>query len=231
MLKLAAGTIFWLAAPLFGQSSVPYAAEIGSLFSDGSFDDSYPGEYRSIRSVDFRNFTLRFIDKDGKPTGTARLRNGKYERKETLQFESIELESLYYLSPEYALVVYSFFSAGGSSNTNGVAMLFSVSNRRLRQTQELNWDEHFATQAPFYSFDPMTKTFVVRSSPLSAWRRPLLCLGCRRHYFALGWNSLHQTELRTELSDYGKSETKKLVTVDPCTPITESPSAPRARKP
>ena len=208
MLKLAAGIIFWLAAPLFGQSSVPYAAEIGSLFSDGSFDDSYPGEYRSIRSVDFRNFTLRFIDKNGKPTGTARLRNGKYERKETLQFESIELESLYYLSPEYALVVYSFFSAGGSSNTNGVAMLFSVSNRRLRQTQELNWDEHFATL--FYSFDPMTKTFVVRSShylPGDAH-----CCVSAVDVITLRWDGIHftQTDFKTELSDYGKSEHKKL---------------------
>jgi hypothetical protein len=205
-----------LAAIALGQTSqVPYAQQSdgpGPTFTSENVSVSYPGSYSSIRKVDFRNFKIPFFDE--KPFS---LKNGHYKHDEPLGHWSIDLDSVYYLSTSpsskgsSALVLYSWFGAGGSSSQGGIAEVFNVSVGHLRSVQEINWDTHFEEAGqPTESFDPRTNTLVIRSAhyiPGDAH-----CCVSAMDIVTFRWNGARfvQADLRTELSEYGRREGKTL---------------------
>src|SRR5437868_504311 len=121
----------------FGQKSpVPYAPHSdgpGPTFTVENGNVAYPGNHPSIQSVDFRNLTLR----DGSGRALP-LRNGHYKHDEPGDVQVLDLDSIYYLGnrrardKESALLVYSWFAAGGSSSQGGIATVFTGSGGRLR---------------------------------------------------------------------------------------------------
>ena len=143
------------------QSPVPYADADGPTFAAHPDADTWPGSYQSIRSADFRNLRLpRVLAGDE----AMRLRNGHYEHNEPFDQSSVDLDSVRYLTAEgFALVVYSWFAAGGSSSSGDYAALFKVSNGRLQSLQSISWSTHSAGPRPTWSFDPKTNTVVIRS--------------------------------------------------------------------
>lgn len=102
--------------PLFCQtSSVPYAPNNDAprpTFTNETVTDSLlVGKYSSIQKVDFRNL---------KP-----LKNGRYRQHVDGVHYSEELDKVYYLdtptsNEQAALVLYSWFSVGGSSSQGSV---------------------------------------------------------------------------------------------------------------
>ena len=161
--------LFLLAVAAFGQTSrVPYAAGSdgpGPTFTISDVSLPYPGYYSSIRKVDFRNIKIPFFDER-----SFSLKNGHYKHDEPGAHWSFDLDSVYYLSTSpsskgsSALVLYSWFAAGGSSSQGGTAQVFTVSDGHLRSVQKIDWDTHFHAGQPTDSFDPGTNTLVIRSA-------------------------------------------------------------------
>jgi len=116
---------------------------------------SYPGTFQFVRRVDFQNLPVHLFDSSGE-VETVLLRNGAYERHDQFGFEELSVESVRSLPDvsksgrQYTLVVYREFYGGGSSNTDGLAQVFVLSQRRLQVTQQLKWDEHFAAPEGWY---------------------------------------------------------------------------------
>ena len=212
--------LFLLVASAFGQiSQVPYSPDgdgHGPTFTSENVDLSYPGSYSSIRKVDFQNFKFTAFDQAGKPAGSFSLRKGHYTHDEPTGHFSMELDSIYYLStlplPKggSALVLYSWFSAGGSSSQGRTAQVFTVSDGHLRSVQRIDWDTHFQAAQPTDSFDPITNTLAIRSAhyiPGDAH-----CCISAMDIVTFRWDGARfvQSSIQTELSEYGKREGKTL---------------------
>jgi hypothetical protein len=200
VIRAAAFCLLGLPA-LFSQTSlVPYAPNSdgpGPTFSNEIVAAAFRGRYSSIRKVDFRNL---------KP-----LKNGHY-REDGGRYAQ-ELDKIDYLaSPngEAALVLYSWFSVGGSSSQGGIARVFSIVGRSLRATQEIGWDTHFQAGQPFVTFDGDTNTLLIRSAhyiPGDAH-----CCVSAMDIVTFRWNgkAFVESDLQTVLSEYGKKEGKIL---------------------
>jgi len=128
----------------------------------------------------------------------------------------VELVAVEYLDlpsgsgQEHALILFDWFSIGGSSSKEGVAQVFTVSSGRLKVTQQFRWDEHFITNEPYHRYDPQAKTLIVRSAhylPGDAH-----CCVSAMDVVTLRWNEsrFDQMGVKTELSENGKKEGKAL---------------------
>jgi hypothetical protein len=189
----------------FGQTSrVPYAPQSdgpGPTFTSEISESSEPGIYSALSKVDFRNL---------KP-----MKNGRYQKNRDGIHYSKEVDSVYYLdSPssegQAALVLYSWFSAGGSSSQGGVAQVFRTSNGTLRSTQKITWDTHFQAGQRTVAFDTGANILVIRSAhyiPGDAH-----CCVSAMDVVTFRWDraAFVQADLQTELSEYGKKEGKTL---------------------
>jgi hypothetical protein len=210
----------FILASAFGQKSdVPYAPNSdgpGPTFSDKKVDDLYPGSYRSLRRIDFRDFTFLNFDKAGRPSRGYALRKGHFQEDDEFNHSSTDLSFVYYLlRPESttgasALVLLSWFAAAGSSSSGGNAKVFTLTGNRLRVVQEINWDTRFEASQPKQSFDPNTNTLVIRSAhyiPGDAH-----CCVSAFDVVTFHWDGRRfvQTGIQTELSEYGKMEAKEL---------------------
>jgi len=182
----------------------------GLTFTNRNVDVAYPGFYLSIRKVDFRNLKSRIVDE------SFPLKNGHYEHRDRGGYAAVDLDSIHYLgtSPQSkggaALVLYSWFAAGGSSSQGGTADVLTVRNGRLRCAQEIGWDTHFQAGGPTDSFDPSKNTLVIRAAhyiPGDAH-----CCVSAMDVVTYQWDGARfvQSGIRTELSEYGKSEGKIL---------------------
>ena len=137
--------------------------------------------------------------------------NGHYEDHEPDNY-SIDLNGIYYLRTppssrgSCAVVLSSWFAAGGSSSQGGTAEVFTVSDDRLRSTQRIDWDTHFQAGQPTQSFDPSTNTLVIRSAhyiPGDAH-----CCVSAMDIVTFRWDGARfvQSSIKTELSEYGKTQ-------------------------
>jgi hypothetical protein len=209
------------AAPPVTPAATPSnsAADIagGSTFTSRQVRFSYQDSYSSLRGIDFRDFTFfQNFDEEGKPAGNVSLKNGHYKHDQPLDQFSVDLESTYYLgktaSPneEFALVLFSWFAAGGSSSQGGNAQVFALSDGHLRVTQEMGWDTHFEAGQPTDSFDESTNTLLVRTAHYMLGDAH--CCVSAMDVVRLKWDGRRfvQTNLTTELSEYGKKEGKRL---------------------
>ncbi len=194
----------------FAQTSqVPYdKLNGGPTFESRQVSIAYPGSYPSIRYVNFRNFTFHSSD-------DISLKNGRYKLDEPASYFAARLESRHYLgkSPrmgESVLVLLSWFGVGGSSSQGGIAQVFTLTNGDLQMVQDMGWDTHFDAGQPTESFDAGAKTLIIRTAhyiPGDAH-----CCVSAMDVVTLKWNGSHfiQTDIRTELSQYGKREGKSL---------------------
>ena len=201
-------------ANVFAQMSpVPYAISgdvTGPTFSDKQILFSCPRSYSSIRKVNFRNLRFFDFDKDGKAVAMFRLRSGHYERNQPFDHESMDLDSVHYLSESSALVIFSWSAAGDSSSQGRIAQVFNLSGGRLRVVQEIFWDTHFQAGGLTESFEPGTNTLVIHSAhyiPGDAH-----CCVSAMDVVTFRWDGTRfiQAGIRTELSEHGKSEGKTL---------------------
>ena len=198
------------AATLSAQSSsVPYAEQIGQLFSVKSTGVSDSSPARAIRDVDFRNMWVY------KPGGI-RLKSGRYDHEDRQQtfFETVELLDVYYLAQPFALAVYHKIEGGGSSTSSGIAEVFRLGGGKLQLTQAITWDadaERDQKAAGIYAFDAATKTLVIRAShylPSDAH-----CCISAVDVVSFRWKQDHfeQSAMVTELSAYGREKDRTLV--------------------
>jgi len=204
---------------LFGQTpAVPYDPIVGPTFTNRQFRFQYPGSYPSLRNMNFRDFTFfQNFDAEGKPAGSVALKNGHFGHDEPGDRYLVDLESTYYLGSsaplhqESALVLFSWFAAGGSSSQGGIAQVFTLSDGHLRVTQEMNWDTHFPTVQPTDSFDASTRTLLFRSAHYMPG--DARCCVSAMDVVTLKWDGTRfvQTGLQTEPSEYGKGQGKKLL--------------------
>jgi hypothetical protein len=199
---------FSSAAAQSGQSS-----SASSTFDEISVAYTYSGSYPTIRDVDFANLTWHYFDTNGKATFAARLKNGKFDRKSKLFFDSVSLDSVHFLpsvgAEEYAVGLYDWFSAAGSSSESGIAQVFELHNHRLKVVQQSDWDQHYG--GPWNdSFDEQARALMFQSAhylPGDAH-----CCVSAIDVVVMQWNGsrLVQSSIRTELSEYGKREGKTL---------------------
>jgi len=212
-----------LVPAVFGQTSqVPYAPGTdgpGPTFTNDTASLSYPGSYSSIRKADFRN--LPILDPAGKPAAGISLKDGHYKRDELGDHFSMDLDSVHYLSTstpskgDFALVLYSWFAAGGSSDQGGTAQVFTVSAGHLRSVQEIGWDTHFQAGGPTDSFDPSTNTLLIRSAHYIPGDAHCCVSAMDIVTFRWDGNRFIQSSIQTELSAYGKKQGKILPKTSP----------------
>jgi hypothetical protein len=199
-------------------SSVPYDQDYGPgpSFHNLSTARTYSGSHRSIHEIDFRNLAFYVFDENGKSERRFMLENGKREIQSRTEIDTVILASLHYLPSsgepkrEYALVLFEWFAAAGSSGSTGIAQVFEVLDHRLRMVQQVDWDQHFDAGAPYESFNQETRTLVFRSAhylPGDAH-----CCVSAMDVVTLHWDGTRfvQTAMSTELSEYGKSQGKTL---------------------
>jgi hypothetical protein len=179
-----------------------------------SFD--YPGTFRSIRDIDFRNLTVQVADESARPEWRFKLKNGKVEVHGHTELDSVTLDALYYLpssgapNQEFALALYDWFSASGSSDRTGIAQVFRLLDDRLKMTQQIYWDEHFDWDGPYKLFDEKTGRLVFRSAHyLSADSH---CCVSAMDVVTMRWDGfkLVKTSITPELTSYGKREGKSI---------------------
>jgi len=202
-----------IAGSLLSQApTVPYAQFFGPDFDNVHVDHGYPNTASSIQKVDFRNMRLIVFDQSGKTDTVLPFKNGRRKWKEKNgEADEAKIEEVDYLAPadEYALVVFHWLSIAEASNTDGYAQVFRLANHELRVIQQLRWNEQFETKEK-YSFDAATKTLTARSAHYLTGDAH--CCISAMDIFTLQWKdgALIQTGVKTELSDYGKKEGKKL---------------------
>ena len=212
---------FILATAFAQNSDVPYAPNSngpGPTFSDERVNNLYPGSYRSLSNIDFRDFTYLDFDKAGRPSGRYALRKGHFQQDDEFNHSSMDLASIYYLPRESttgaaaALVLLSWFAAAGSSSAGENAKVFTLSGNRLRVVQEINWDTHFEASRPTESFDPTTNTLVIRSAHYTPGDAHCCVSAVDVVTFRWDGHRFVQTGIQTELSQYGKTNGKKITT-------------------
>ena len=199
-------------------SSVPSDQDYGPgpSFHNLSTARAYSGTHRSIHEIDFRNLAIYVFDENGKSQWHFKLENGKREIQSRTEIDTMTLDSLHYLPSsgepkgEYALVLFDWFAASGSSGSTGIAQVFEVLDHRLKVVQQVDWDQHFDSGAPYKSFDQKTSTLTFRSAhylPGDAH-----CCVSAMDVVTLHWDGTRfvQTAISTELSEYGKSQGKTL---------------------
>jgi hypothetical protein len=205
-------------------SDVPYAPKAmvpGPTFTIKRARNCYPDPVSSIRTVNFRNFKFLNFSEDGKPSGDYALRNGHFQHDAKLDRYSIDFDSIHYLpgadssTGGSALVILSWFAAGGSSSQGGNAKVFNLSANRLCVVQEIDWDTHFQAGQPTNSFDPRTNTLVIRSAhyiPGDAH-----CCVSAMDVVTLRWDGdeYAPAPIQAELSEYGKTQGKTLPRLAP----------------
>jgi hypothetical protein len=204
MTRVVALLFFGLTSLCSQISPVPYAPDSdgpGPTFTNETITSAFPSRYSSLRQIDFRNL---------KP-----LKNGRYRRDERGVHYSEQLDDVYYLggptsNDQVALVLYSWFSAGGSSSQGDVAQVFRIVNGTLRSIQKIGWDTHFQAGQPFVTFDGSANTLIIRSAhyiPGDAH-----CCVSAMDVVSFRWDgaAFVQADLQTELSEYGKKEGKRL---------------------
>ncbi len=205
------------ASSLSAQTSpVPYDQLTGPLFHARSSSYAYPGSYRSIRDVDFKNLVVTFWkDRNGRPQ-LFHLKNGKCETDFHSGHTSVSFKGIHYLSSaepgqEYALAFYEENDVGGSSNQEGFAQVFELANKRLRVAQQIDWDLHYGgPYGPLDTFNENTNTFSIRSSHYMPGDGHCCVSAIDIVTFRRDGNRFLQTALRTELSDYGRLQRRKL---------------------
>lgn len=212
--------LFWssLSLPVVmrGQTrGVPYDRDFGPGFYELALDDPQPGNYADIRAVNFHNRNITILDNNKHILSRAKLKNGWYEHRGKFLYETVKLDHVYYLSSEnseseVALVIYTWFAAAGSSNTNGIAEVYKLQHHQLKLLEQIGWDEHFETAKPYASFNKTSQTLTVRSGhylPGDAY-----CCESADDVVTLRWDGEHltQTSVSVELTKYGRENGKKL---------------------
>lgn len=192
----------------------PIDSEGGHGYHEFFPNHSTPMDLNKIRDVDFGNLSMVVFRWSRKTQGEATLRDGFWEQRDDSGYRSIKLESVDYLGgPDsdgnFALVLYTWFGAGGSSNSNGIAQVVKLAAGQLTVLQQVDWDEHFYTKSPYSSFDPKTKTLVIRSAhylPGDAH-----CCVSAMDVVTLRWNGTRfvQTAIETEPSQYAIDNQKE----------------------
>jgi len=195
--------------------AVPYDPDFGPDFYEVLIDREYPGSYERIEAVDFRNLRLDIVDESRHVLIRAKLKNGRFDREKEGTWDNVKLDSIYYLPSEdshrrFSIVLYTWFSASGSSNTDGVAQIYELQDGRLKTVQQLEWDEHFDTDRPYASFNEKSQTLTVRSAHYLPGDSH--CCVSAADVITLRWDGSRFLKKRVwvELSKLGVSEGKKL---------------------
>jgi hypothetical protein len=121
-------------------------------FHLSAIEFSYPGTYRSLSQIDFRNLAVNFLENGLRP-----LKDGKYESQDKdVGFEAATFESVDFLPStartreQFALVLYTHTSGEGSTSNDGIAQVFALADGHLKIVQQMTWDEHFSPPGNWY---------------------------------------------------------------------------------
>jgi hypothetical protein len=192
------------------QSRVPYLNDFGPGYEVKDVSYPYPGSYRPIREIDFRNLKVLLGGQEG-----LRLRNGLWQPADRFDHRSLLLLALYNLpssSPgtEFAVAFFKYWTCGGSCSSGGRAELFAVSGDALRVLQEIDWDTDAARTEANEWFDPASNVMVVRASHYMPGDAH--CCISAMDIVTLRWTGRRfvTAGVKTVLSRYGKNEHKKL---------------------
>ena len=194
---------------------VPYDGDFGPGFYGLALDSPYPGSYESIAAVNFHDHTVTIFSEDKRVLSKAKLRNGWYEHRGKFDYETVKLDSVHYLPSQntdrqFALVLYTWFFASGSSNTDGIAEVYALEAHQLKLVQQFSWDEHFETDRRYASFDKKSQNLILRSGhylPGDAH-----CCISAVDVITLRWDGHRyaKSSVRVELSEYGRQSGRKL---------------------
>jgi len=115
-------------------------------------------------SVDFRNIRMFGENADW----TAKMKNGKYERKSSSGYQSASLDQVFCFdheerSEQFALVMTNWLDCGGSCTSIGVVQLFSVRAAHPVIAQQFVFDAHAAGTGATFDKTALTLTIVGRS--------------------------------------------------------------------
>jgi hypothetical protein len=239
ILSLVIARVLWpaqlqISLPSAQSSPVPSQPIYSPLFQVTLPSHIYPGSFRSIRDVDFKNLPVTFwkCDKDatlywkckeGAPV-LLPIRNGRFQivfhpagnASIFLGSTEVDLAGVNYLSSpnpgtEYALAFYWENDVGGSSNQEATAQVFELAHGRLRVAQQIDWDLHYGgPSGPLDNFNEKTNSFTIGSSHYMPGDAH--CCISAIDLVTYHWDGTRfvQTAIRTVLSDYGKREGKKL---------------------
>jgi hypothetical protein len=175
----------------------------------------YPKTYKRIQDVDFKNFRVRIYVDQKHISVTKQLRGGKYKVRDSSGFEEITLRSVHYIeatgeNSRFAVVFLEDFYGGGSSNNDGFAEVFELTDHRLRLLQQIGWDEHIGNPKSYFSYEDNTGRLVVRSA--HSLPEDAHCCPSAFDVVTLQWNGSKfvQTRVHTELTEDGIKAGKAL---------------------
>src|SRR6516165_2108634 len=95
--------LLWLLVGVFASAeNPPQLSESGPTVEVLAPDHVYPTTTDSLRRLDFQNLQFRIFDEHGKSIMAAKLRNGKYESKWTLEngYDWLRLDSVRFSGEE-----------------------------------------------------------------------------------------------------------------------------------
>ena len=191
-------------------------AQLGSTFHDVAVNYKYPSTYRNIREVDFRNLPVYYFQRNSNPSYAFPLKSGKYTATSQSEGEEVSLNSVHPLkesgADQYALAIYGWDSEAGSSGQVGIAQLFELSGGRLQIVQQIDWDWHYGGL-----YERFAKLFDDKAAILTFPSAHYLdgdahCCVSAIDIVEMRWNGRRfiRSATRTELSDYGRREGKRL---------------------
>ncbi|MGH9508453.1 MAG: hypothetical protein ACRD2Q_09390 [Terriglobales bacterium] len=147
----------------------PANAHAQDCFVDVSYPDfSYQQLYRSLRAVDFRNFTFYEFDEKGRPSDSLKLTAGKYERRYELGGDWAGLGRVRQMrstseGPQRAVVDFNIVRAGGSSTAIGFIQVFELASGKLVVRQQITYG---GKGDAGLSYDSKRKLLTVKIHPL-----------------------------------------------------------------
>jgi hypothetical protein len=123
-------------------------------------DHVYATTTDSLTRLDFRNFQFHIFDADGKTINTAKLRDGKYERKSTYGFDSLDLDWVRFIGEQshYAIVSLDCLSVGGSSSPFGVIQVFTLREKHPVVVQQISFNKRGCGTSSTLSTRPLLLT-------------------------------------------------------------------------
>jgi len=121
--------LLWLLVSVFTSAQTPLQHSDPEPTVEAVIPDHvYATTAKSLRYLDFRNLQFHVFDQQGKSLITAKLLNGKYQSKWTVQKGSnwLRLDWVRFLGEEseFAIVSLSWVTTGASSSDFGVVQVF-----------------------------------------------------------------------------------------------------------
>jgi hypothetical protein len=177
----------------------------------------YSATYHDFSELDLQSFTIHSFSSPAHHLSCGHLRSGVWEADSEGHtcHESLTLGKTYVFTSsreaaKYMLVMFDEEGRCGSSNSTGYAQVWRLQNGRLSIVQQINFDTHFESDDWYSRFEESRLRLTVRASHYLD--RDAHCCISAYDQLTFAWTGadFRLTQISTQLTEYGKSQGRKL---------------------